>query len=381
MSYTSDSLITMDNIKLSLKTETGITFANNNFFLSKIFDQFTQNAWALKDTAKQKAAIYALANNVAKFAAARVDFTKDFDKIDVIFRGGIPCLSMRTQLLPRLLARRGYIYTDFFVPIAAGSNARFVEKLTNDGRRVTIFDDDNHAQPLITVDNIINGTIDRFAIRISIGKNPNEMLDFYTIVPVGEIVAAASASDNGFFKVTRDTIKDQSGREKKVRKVTDQRNQDPSAPWVKFTSEMAKKVCVHRLHKVISETFPDIADAAELTNDETYTEPERITPEEPEKKIIESQTADTISWTDFTPDQISAINSAYTSYKSMPSLLIADLDKAAEDLPNPDTPEARAAVKAAIVEKHRPALYVLKQSKKLQEQKPEYMKKFGWLFE
>lgn len=384
MSNNSESLITLDNIRSSLKTETGVTFNNNNFFLSKILDQFNQNGWALGTIQKQKAAIYALANNVAKFAAARVDFTKDFDKIDVVFRGGIPCLSMRTQLLPRLLARRGYLYNDFFVPIAAGSNARFVEKLTNNGRRVSIFDDDNHSQPIINVANIVNGAIDRFAIRISIGKSPDAMLDFCAIVPADEVIAAANASDNGFYKIIRTTEKDQYGREKKVRKVTDQLNADPTAPWVQFTSEMVKKVCVHRLQKVISETFPEIADAASLTDEDSYTEPERITPDETPVepvKTVDATVVQKTSWTEFTEEQAATINSAYQSYRQMPELLIADLDKAAADLPNPDTPESRAAQKSAIIEKHRPALYVLLKSKRLQEQKPEYMQKFSWLFE
>lgn len=384
MSNYGESLITLDNIRTSLKTETGVTFNTNNFFLSKILDQFNQNTWALGTIQKQKAAIYALANNVAKFAAARVDFTKDFDKIDVVFRGGIPCLSMRTQLLPRLLARRGYLYNDFFVPIAAGSNARFVEKLTNNGRRVSIFDDDDHPQPIINVANIVNGIIDRFAIRISIGKSPDAMLDFCAIVPADEVIAAANASDNGFYKVIRTTEKDKNGYDKKVRKVTDQLNADPTAPWVKFTSEMVKKVCVHRLQKVISETFPEIADAAALTDEDSYTEPERITPDETpteSAKTVDATIVEKTSWTEFTEEQAATINSAYQSYRQMPELLIADLDKAAADLPNPDTPEARTAQKAAIIEKHRPALYVLLKSKRLQEQKPEYMQKFSWLFE
>lgn len=379
-----DSLITIDNIRTSLKTETGVTFGTNNFFLTKIVDQFAQNMWALKDQAKQKAAIFALANNVAKFAAAQVDFSKDFDKIDVVFRGGIPCLSMRTQLLPRILARRGYLYNDFFAPIAAGSNARFVEKLTSAGRRISIFDDDDRAQPIINVENIVKGAIDRFAIRISIGKSPDAMLDFCAIVPASEIIAAANASDNGFFKVSRETVKDQYGRDKKVRKVTDTLNADPTAPWIKFTSEMVKKVCVHRLQKVISETFPEIADAAALTDEDSYTEPERITPDDSSDtaaKTVEAEASVKTSWTEFTEDQAAEIRSAYQSYKQMPDLLLADLDKAAADLPNPDTPEARAAAKATIIEKHRPALYVLLKSQKLQEQKPEYMEKFGWLFE
>lgn len=384
----SESLITLDNIRNTLKVETGVNFAMNNFFLNKIIDQFNQNLWALQDfnrrpdLAKQKNAIYALANNVAKFAAAQVDFTKDFDKIDVVFRGGVPCLSMRTQLLPRLLARRGYLYNDFFVPIAAGSNARFVEKLTNNGRRVAIFDDDNCPQPLITVENILNGAIDRFAIRISIGRAPSDMLDFCAIVPASEVIAAANASDNGFYKIERTTEKDAAGRTKKTRRVTNIINTDPSAPWIRFTSEMVKKVCVHRLQKVISETFPEIADAASLTDDDSYQEPERITPaDETPGKTVETTATETISWTTFTEAQAAEISAAYESYKKLPDLLLADLEKVKADFPNPDTPEARAAAKAAIVEKHRPALYILLKSKKLQESKPELMQTFSWLFE
>lgn len=376
----SDSLITIDNIRASLKTETGVTFTNNNFFLSKILDQFNQNAWALKTIEKQKSAIYALANNVAKFAAARVDFTKDFDKIDIVFRGGIPCLSMRTQLLPRLLRRRGYIYNDFFAPIAAGSNARFVETVA-DGRRIVVFNDDDTAQPVINVDNIVNHVIDRFAIRISIGKKPTELLDFYAIVPAEEVIAAANASDNGFYKVTREKTRDQYGREKTVRTVTDKRNDDPTVPWVKFTTEMAKKVCVHRLHKVISETFPDIADAAELTDDEPYTEPERITPTGTPEPVaaVDADAVEKISWTQFTPEQAATINAAHASYKSVPSMLMADLDKIIDEMPADDAD--RKKMKPVIIEKWRPALYIFLKSKKLQETRPDYMEKLGWIFE
>ena len=379
----SNNIITLDNIKNTLKQETGVAFSNNNFFINKVVDQFMLNLWAMKDKSgkidvdKQKRSIYALANNVAKFAAARVDFNKDFDKIDVVFRGGIPCLSIRTELMARILSRRGYIYNDFFAAISPDSAARFVEKMSPDGRRVVIFEDDGKIPPEISVDNILSGAINRFAIRISIGQNANNLIDFYTIVPTQEIINAANRSENGFYVIK----KEYDEKEKKYKRViTKTVNTDPTAPWIQFTSEMVKKTCVRRLQKVISETFPDLSDVNDLTEDAVFSEPA-----EENKNIItissdnEENESEVVDWEHPTPEQAVAINSAYESYKAVPNLMLEHLNDILADFPEPDNEENRKKVKNKIISKHYALLYIFRKTKTLHQKHPELLNTFGWL--
>lgn len=374
------SLITLDNMRNSLRTETGVAFPLNSFFLNKVMDGFAQNVRALPTEQKQKEAIYALANNVAKFAAARVDFTKDFDKIDVVFRGGMPCLSTRTELLPRLLARRGYMYNDFFAAIGPNSNARFVEKLTANGRRVMIFNDDDQPQPLINQANLIGGNIEKFAIRISIGKSANEMLDFCAIVPADEVIAASNASENGLFKAQWMEVQDPRGYARKKRVVTDKPNDNADAPWVKYTSEMVKKVCVRRLQKVITETFPEIADACDLDTEDSYQEPIRVNSEPAAVETVAAPAQPVVvSWDNPTQEQAQAVNDAYESYKNLPDLMIEHLESMKADIPAPDARTGK--FKAEFAEKHYATLYIFRKAKSLHEKRPDLWEDFAWIFE
>jgi|GEM_PF-5329314 len=374
-------LITIDSIQKGLSTETGVNFKPSDFFLSKIMDGFSANARHLQTETQQKNAIYALANSVAKFAAAQVDFKTDYDCLDIVFRGGIPCISMQTRLVPRLLARRGYIYTDFFAAIAPGSAAKFTEVIAG-GRRVVIFSDDSKQQPTINIANILNGNIDHLAIRVSIGKDANSLIDFAGVIPVDEIIAAANASEKGIYQIER--YLDDNKKWKRRIKTDANGNKllnTVECPWTQYTSEMVKKVCVRRLQKVIIETFPEIADVQGLTEEgmDADTAPIKVEEIKPIEEISPEEYETNIDFEKPSESQTKDMVAAHETYKKLPEQIIDDLEKIKADFPEPLTQETMDENRENIIAKHFVTLALFRKYPSLHKKRPDLFETFKWL--
>lgn len=379
--------LTIDSLRNGITMETGVRFRPNDFFLNKLYDGFLKNAYLLRTEDKIKTAVYSVSSAIARCASAGIDFTKDFDLITPIFRGGIPTITIDVKAIPRLLARRGWIYQDALVAIPAGGKGQFEECISN-GRRLVVYANNGDRQPVINCENLTNGTIERFGIRISIGRTASEMIDFYDYVPASEIIAAANASESGIFAFKYEKYKDEYGNDKrrKVFVTDDNGNRvlsDKDAPWVKFTSTMVKKVCVRRLQATIRETFPDIGDVLETATTvgenqvQDYEQPvkiesETITDEPPEKEY------------DFahpTPEQTQEIMEAKKTYIKNPNALLAELEMIYKAIPDDMDDDTKKRTKQMLVSRHFALLFIASKQKSLAEKYPELVDGIKWLWE
>lgn len=379
--------LTIDSLRNGITMETGVRFRPNDFFLNKLYDGFLKNAYLLRTEDKIKTAVYSVSSAIARCASAGIDFTKDFDLITPIFRGGIPSITIDVKAIPRLLARRGWIYQDALVAIPAGGKGQFEECISN-GRRLVVYANNGDRQPVINCENLTNGSIERFGIRISIGRNAGEMIDFYDYVPTSEIIAAANASESGIFAFKYEKYKDEYGNDKRRKVFATDANgnrvlSDKDAPWVKYTSTMVKKVCVRRLQATIRETFPDIGDVLETATmvgenqAQDYEQPVKIESEEIPAEKPENE----FDFAKPTPEQSQEILDAKATYMKNPNALLAELEMIYKSIPDNMDDESRARTKSMLLSRHFALLFIASKQKTLAEKYPQLVDGIKWLWE
>lgn len=345
-------ILTVDNLTKEISTEAGVRLKPTDLLMRRLMDGFQSNQKYLTTMDAQKRAAFAVCTEIAKCRAAAIDPVEDFDLLTIVFRAGIPSVTINVSALPRILRRKGYIYQDMIVAVPTGGKGRFVEQIA-DGRRIAIYDDGGDLPPLITPDNLTNGSIDRFAMRISIGRAAGEMLDFWDYIPTSEIIAAANASENGLYKAGWQQGPD--GRKHRAILTDKDGNpikNDKPGPWTQFASTMVKKVCMRRLQKTIKETFPDVGAVMDaVAKDDEPAEIVPVTTTETPAEVVQ-----TYSWDKPNEDQMADISAANATYKSNPQLLLTALENCYKDTPENPTEED----KQRLIAKYYPTLYIAK---------------------
>lgn len=369
--------ITTDNLIKELSLETGVRLRTSDWLVRKLMDGFVSNAAKLQTLDKQKKAMFAACTELAKCTAAEIDPIKDCDMLTVVFRGGMPSITINVNALPRILRRKGYIYQDMCVAIPAGGNGHFEEQISN-GRRIIIYNQAGDSTPTVNIDNLVNGNIEKFGIRISIGKTPADMLDFFDYVPTNEIIAASNAGEAGIYK---GKWVYENGRNKKIIVKDDQGNpviNTDSCPWRDFTSTMVKKVCVRRLQKAIRETFPDIAEIVNtVVAEETEPQPAPVDID----KIEETNDVAEQAVYDFekpNEQQSQDIMDAITTYRANPALLLQTLETIKSEIPEDQTEAEK--MKDALLEKYFVPLFIAHRQKALAEKHPDLIDAIKWLW-
>lgn len=368
-------IITTDNIIGEIVKETGVRLRPNDIFVRKLMDGFAKNSSKLSTEDKQKSAVFATCAELAKCAAAEVDPVKDFDMLTVVFRGGMPSITINIGALPRILRRKGYIYQDMCVAIPAGGHGHFEEQVSN-GRRIIVYNQAGDSTPTVNIDNLLNGSIEKFAMRISIGKTPADMIDFFDYIPTSEIIAASNAGEAGIYKYiwTED-------RGKRIRVQAKDESGNPivntdSCPWRDYTSTMVKKVCIRRLQKMIKETFPDIGTVLEnVATDEQQASSEQPVPVETIEEIVAEPTFD---FDAPTQEQMEDISAAKSTYMENPNLLLTALENCYKEMP--DSEDLRAQKRTELLQKYFVPLFVAKRQTKLREKYPELVGGIAWLW-
>lgn len=355
-------ILTVDNLTKEISTEAGVRLKPTDLLMRRLMDGFQSNQKYLTTMDAQKRAAFAACTEIAKCRAAAVDPVEDFDLLTIVFRAGIPAVTINVSALPRILRRKGYIYQDMIVAVPTGGKGRFVEQIA-DGRRIAIYDDGGDLPPLITPDNLTNGSIDRFAMRISIGRAAGEMLDFWDYIPTSEIIAAANASENGLYK----TGWQQGPDGRKHRAILTDKDGNPikndkPGPWTQFTSTMVKKTAARRLQKIIKETFPDIG----ATMDAVLTEPEPSYPETIDKEPVEAEFVVKYDWDKPDENQMADISAANATYKSNPQLLLTALENCYKEMPDNPTEDD----KRNLLSKYYTPLFIARRIKSLPEKYP-----------
>lgn len=275
-----------------LKNEIGMK-TNCMPFAVKLTD--AMKTLTLKTAEEERTAANVLLSGMQTIAAGGI-IPEDYDKLDFVKRGKTIVPSVRVEGFYRAAARKGYrIFDDIIaVPCEDSGSTYFRENFANGDIVYTLEDARKNLDREITAKRLVKGYFSRFLCRLTVrDKNTNGIVAMSVCeMSNAEILAVSKTSEQGIFKSAWQEYKDNYGRTKKRKVITDEMNTDTF--WVKWTGEMVKKTIIRRALKRVREALPDLCDAIyafdsdEQTNEtpqEVMRAPEPEIPIVPEENV------------------------------------------------------------------------------------------------
>lgn len=202
---------------------------------------------------------------------------EDHDKIDMIKRGKLICLSARVEAFLRAAARKGYRITETVigVPIEDAGTTYFKENFYGGEIVYTLEDRRYQCDRAITAERLIGGYFAKFICRLDIHDVKQNKRVVMTMCEMAndEILQVSAASEQGLYKSRWEKYKKDNGYDGNRKVITSEINSDGF--WVKWTGPMVEKTVIRRALKRVREVLPELSDTIyAFDRDELETVPE-----------------------------------------------------------------------------------------------------------
>lgn len=186
---------------------------------------------------------------------------EDYDKTDFVKRGKVITISARVEAFLRAAARKGYRITETIVAVPGddANTTYFKENFYNGEIVYTLEDRRINPDRKITAQRLIEGYFSKFICRLEVTDIRHGKRLAMTVCEMAndEVLAISSASEQGVYKAKWETYKDNWGKERKRKVISDELN-DPSVFWIRWTGEMVNKTVIRRALKRVREVLPEL---------------------------------------------------------------------------------------------------------------------------
>lgn len=269
--------------------------------------------------------------------------SEDYDKLDLVERGGVISVSARVQALIRAFRRKGFTVIDTVVPVPKGDDIYFEEQyrdgvgiiyLLKDARRVL---DRN-----ITAERLANGYFSKYLCRLEIKDLTNNRTIMTTSeMSNDEVWRAHLSSEQGMFfsewKEATDkegkVVLNAYGQPKKYKYVHDGKEgrdikYNKESIWYKWTGEMIKKTVIRRALKNIKESMPELASTIMAFDTDIVIEEKTKNKQSEKPKVINVEGLNmNVDLQKLTPEQKADADEVFEIYKQNPATAKLDAEK------------------------------------------------------
>ena len=321
----------------TVNTEIGVKCCQP--FAVRAFDAL--NELSLKTESEAKKAANVFLDNLQTLIQGGI-VSEDYDKLDLIKRGGVVTISARVQALIRAFRRKGFMVVDTVIAVPKGDDIYFEEHYKdNVGIIYLLKDARNNTDREITPDRLVNNYFDKYLCRLEIRDLKNNR----TIMTVSEmtnkeVMYAQSASENGIYLSEWVGVVDKqgkpvtyNGKQKKTKIIYDGTNGhevklNTESIWYKWTSEMVKKTVIRRALKNIKEAIPELEQTIMAFDTEFQTGP--IDPTPVEDVITIDGLDNNVDLENLTEEQNQDVQEMYDIYVANPANAKLDAEKIKE---------------------------------------------------
>ena len=245
---------------------------------------------------------------------------EDYDKIDFVKRGKTIVPSARVEAFYRAASRKGYRITDTIVavPKEDADTTYFEEHFYNGNILYILKDRRFNSDRAVTAQRLIDKYFSKVICRLEIKdiKSNKTVACDCTEMYIDDLLAVASASEQGLYKSKREEYTDGYGKKRKRKVVTKELNTDTF--WIKWTGEMVNKTVIRRALKRIKEVLPELTDTIYAFEADTYVEPE-VTSVEVIEPEIPIETED-VKLNKLTAEQMADCKEVLELWKANPKL-------------------------------------------------------------
>lgn len=199
---------------------------------------------------------------------------EDYDKLDFVKRGKTIVPSARVEAFYRAAARKGYRITDTIiaVPKEDFETTYFKENFYNGDIVYTVEDRRINADRTVNAERLIQKYFSKFLCRLDVHDVKQNKRVAMTVceMSIDDLLAIAKTSEQGLYKSQWVKVKDENGKIKNKKVITDEPNTDTF--WVKWTGEMVNKTVIRRALKRIKEVLPELTDSIYAFEQDDYVE-------------------------------------------------------------------------------------------------------------
>lgn len=283
---------------------------------------------------------------------------EDYDKIDLVQRGKTIVPSARVEAFYRAAARKGYRITDTIiaVPKEDKDTTYFKENFHNGDIIYTLEDRRYNPDREITAERLVQKYFSKFLCRLDIHDAKKNQRVAMTVceMSIDDLLTIAAASEQGLYKSYWEKYKNEWGKEKNRKVVTEELN--TGTFWVKWTGEMVNKTVIRRALKRVKEVLPELTDSIYAFEQDEYTESvENEEPKRIEIPVVEVQDIH-VNMRKLTSEQIADGKECLELYKANPKLAEDKFEEIKKMIADGEEPQN-------IIDKEYPALFALHRSR------------------
>lgn len=246
---------------------------------------------------------------------------EDYDKIDFVKRGKLIVPSARVEAFLRAAARKGYRITDTIVAVPKEDKETtfFKENFYNGDIVYTLEDRRNNTDREVTAQRLIDGYFAKFMCRLDIHEAASGKRVAMSVCEMSnaEVLEVSSTSEQGIYKSRWEKYKDQWGRERKRKVITDELNS--GAFWCKWTGEMVNKTIIRRALKRVREVLPELKETIYAFDRDEYVE-QTETQQEPIVLDIPLEQPENVDLRKLTEEQTEECRELLEMWKANPIL-------------------------------------------------------------
>lgn len=247
---------------------------------------------------------------------------EDYDKIDLVNRGGKLVPSARVEAFLRAAARKGYRITDTIVavPKEDADTTYFKENFCGGDIVYTLEDRRYNMDRSVTAERLHNRYFAKFICRLDIHdvKQHRRIAMTTCEMSLAELLAIASASEQGLYKSKWEEYNTQWGTKK--RKVISNELNDEKAFWIKWTGEMVNKTIIRRALKRIKEVLPELTESIYAFEQDEFIESTPPTEQQPPIELPVIEDVQNVNLYHMTVEQNADAREMFDLYKANPKL-------------------------------------------------------------